>query len=421
MSTSQTEQHVKEKKFGPLERYLRENRAVWWMLLVVLVFAGVVITRHYPAGDYPVHVGWVDQLLRDGVIYRPPNDLFQILVVWVRFLLPVRVFAALSPSFKELLDSTINQYAAIVLMVLAVAATSIIVYNRFKEAWKGLTVGRSSKIAILTLSVLVMGPIFIFSIPNRMYFGYVYPNPWHNPTYLLLRLFALMVFFLTSRVLYKKASIGDVLAAAVLILLATKAKPNFTLIFLPALAIYGLMHWQRLKELNWWYVIVGLGLPALGVLAAQYYITYSGGDVDQILFRPLRIFVYFVTNIPTAALYFLLSILFPLMVTIKYWRETKNERSFILAWLAFALGTFLALGFMEKVNIGSLNFWWGSMIGLFILNVETVVQAGKVGLFSATFKDKDIDERVILIVFALQVLCGLIFAVSFSVYPRLLS
>lgn len=401
-----------------MQKFLRNNKAIAWLTGVVGLLFPYIIYRQFKYGDYFQHIDWAKQLAAEGSILFRPNDMFEILVVGIRYTIPYRLPMLLDGKVKQIIEIKAYDIAATVLISLALIATALLVYLYIKRSWEASGEGiTSQKAGLLTLAVLMVASIFLFSMKTSMYLGYITANPWHNPTYLLMRPFAIALFMLTIPLLYEKPKLDQILLAIFLVYMGTRSKPSFTLTFLPSLAIYGLMHWRKLKQLNWTYLIVGLGIPAVLVLASQYFLTYSAGMGNGLEFAPFRSILIYLPNIPTVLLYTLLSIASPLLFSIYYWEKIKKDPAVIIAWINFGLSLFLGYAFAEQLNPGSLNFWWNPMIALFFLFLVTVANAGKVGLLGAVKQKMNLDEWIILGAFVLQLACGVIYLIRITINP----
>lgn len=379
---------------------------------IVLLF-GIVIYRQLPVGDYQHHLDWAKELAETGYIYRPPNNLFQNLVVITRPLLPFRIFTIISPYFKTIIDKRSYDMVALLLMVAALIGTALIIYKRLKDIQEEVEKKTVSWWLIgFTMLPMLVGPIFFFTMPERTYLGYITGNVYHNPTVILLRPLAIAVFFLGFQQLYARPAWKPILLGGVLLALATQAKPNFTLTFLPAIALFALFDLKRFRSINWWYIFVGLALPAAAILAEQYYMTYTGSNGDSIIFAPFQAILQYVPNIGTELLFILLSILFPLAFTILYRQQLRKEKTILLAWLNFLVGLAIALLFTEVEEQHALNFWWGPMVGLYILFIETIGQSLKLGVFNFRNKDKLVIKLSLTGILLLHLVCGGIYYVT---------
>ncbi len=121
-----------------------------------------------------------------------------------------------------------------------------------------------------------------------------------------------------------------------------------------------------LKEL-----LAGLYFPAVAVLLWQFYITYSGyapgtgAYHDSIMWAPLK----FMALVSPAGLFpkFLLSICFPLLVSILYWKQACRDTMLVLAWLCFLFGGLYTYLLAERLYLGAGNMVWSGYIAAFLL------------------------------------------------------
>lgn len=386
--------------------------------LVILAIFGIVIYRQLPTGDYQHHLLWARELAQDGYSYQRPHMLFQELVIITRILLPFRDFALLSSRFKAIIDARSYDIATWVLMMTALVATSWVIFHRFNDIWKRNNQNLKPWIgAALTLVAMLVGPIFFFTLPDRTYLGYVTGNVYHNPTILLLRPLALLIFAFSARELYKRSTCKTVIIVAALLILATYAKPSFTITFLPALALLSLIQIKDFKSINWRFIVFGLGIPAGLVLLEQFAVTYAGASSDKIIFAPFKAILQYVPNIGTSLWFILLSILYPLVATVFYWREFSVNPAIKLAWLNLIVGLVLALGFTEVIDMPSLNFWWGPMVGLFILFIETMGNTVSLGMFNFRERKKMAVKISLSLILASHLICGVIYFLNSTLYP----
>jgi len=82
-----------------------------------------------------------------------------------------------------------------------------------------------------------------------------------------------------------------------------------------------------------------------------------------------------------------------------------------LAWLNFLVGLAIALLFTEVEEQHALNFWWGPMVGLYILFIETIGQSLKHGVFNFREKDKLVIKLSLTGILLLHLICGAIYYV----------
>lgn len=396
----------------------RDQKSLALLFMAVAFVFGIVIYRQLPVGDYQHHLEWARELSDSGYIYRPPNNLFQNLVVILRPLIPFRVFTKISPYINTLIDAKSYDITTLFLMVAAMAATALIVFKRFTDMWDTAKKKYSPWLTVgLTLVAMLVGPIFFFTMPERTYLGYITGNVYHNPTFILLKPMAMLVFYLTFRQLYSPPGWKPIVLGAVWLALATQAKPSFTITFLPAVGLLALFQIKRFRSLNWWYVIVTLALPAVVILAEQFYMTYLGADSDSIIFAPFKAILQYVPNLGSVFLFILLSILFPLLLTLFYRQQLRDDKTVLLAWLNFVVAIVIALLFSEVKNMAHLNFWWGAMVALFILFTETIGQAARLGVFDFQNQKRMAVNIVLTGTLSLHFVCGVIYYMNSIFYP----
>lgn len=391
--------------------------ALFLSIFVVAIF-GYVTYCQLKVGDYAHHLDWARNLSDKGYIFRPAHSLYEQLIVAIRAFLPFSVFAKASKLLQQIIDLKSYEISSMVLVCLLYLGVALLIYSRLSKDWNSS--GEKYNpwfVGAITLTTMLVGPIFLFTFPNRMYHGYIIGNPFHNPTYLLLRPFALLLFYHTFSNLYSRPSFKQILIAGVLIIAATQSKASFTLTFLPAIGLLVLSQFRRLREVNWLYLIFGLGIPGVITLIVQYYISYTGDRVDSIIFAPFQALLLYTPNIWMIFIFILLSILFPITFTILFWRELKSDFRLRLCWLNFIVALVLAFLFTEVINMESLNFWWGVMIATFILFVETIYLAGEYDVFTVKRSKGKIQRILLLSVLGLHLLCGIIYYFNSTLHP----
>ncbi len=345
----------------------------WWrsvalMLTVVMVLHGVALLNqvYVRPFDYPTHIRWA-RLLAEGEFhpggvkiegsYRPAY-LFQALVYGV----------ALLPSID-------HAQGAIVVSLLATAALALTVYHLLYRALPEPDRATTGLIAaLLTLVVLLVAPLtFRTWHRENLYLGYITPIVYHNPTVTLLRPFALLLFLYAVKALDAAAGVNRAWAvpvAAVLTVLATYAKPNYTLALLPVMGGLLALRWLRRQPVDTPLILFGILLPGVVVLGLQFWFTYESSENNSVIFSPLTVARMFEPNYIFAKL--ALSLVFPGLVSVLYLRPALRDWSVVLAWLA--LGVALAYVYLlaESGMPGDGNFFWGAQVTLLILVIVTM-------------------------------------------------
>jgi hypothetical protein len=277
-------------------------------------------------------------------------------------------------------------------------------------------------LAGLALALNFAGPITVFARLAGLA-GRTLPiimNTYHSPTFILLKPLAVLLFLCILRLLAGAARGWLYAAVAVLTLLATLAKPSYTLCILPAVGLLLIYELARRiagrsgADERWWLPGAGLvgamAVPAVAALAWQYNFLYGAaaqstvyGHPAKIAFAPLELMLKW-ANVPPAWLLpdLLVSVLFPLAVYLLYYRAARRDTALNLAWLTFLGGAAIAYLFIERPGEGNGNLTWGAQVTLFVLFAASagfLLRQNREVIFRRAAR---VDWRLAL--------CGLIFA-----------
>lgn len=333
------------------------------ILIMILVVAAIRLPVDYlrimtpTDNDFSLHIYFALDLLggRPVPAYTLAHSLWQILLIGVWWLSRSRI------GFYE---------SAVGFQVLSSVASTLVLYF-----WYGALPGRPSPWlrAFFAVSLVVAAPVILPALMDgSYYFGYIGLANYHNPTVHMLRPFALLLFILAVEALARPRHSGWVCAlSAVLMVLATFLKPSYTIVLLPALGLLALFWLYRRRMADWRLLILGIGLPAVLVLAVQYWYTYASGEAGSaIVWMPLAA-VGSMSGF--LAQKFMLSILFPLTGALLSFRSIRRDPSMVLAWLSFAAGAaqyYLLAESGPRLQHG--NFLWGAQISLFVLFAASI-------------------------------------------------
>jgi hypothetical protein len=276
--------------------------------------------------------------------------------------------------------------------------------------------------AFFAFCLLLITPLNIITWQgHHLYFGYIGINVYHNPTSVLLKPLALLVFLAAvavfsageERAKPNGRSVLPFWIIAGITLLCTLAKPNFVIAFLPALGVMALLWLWRREKIDWPGLVGGIVLPAVGLLAWQYLATYSSNrvivDEAGIAFAPFLVYGRESNNL---LLKFFLSIAFPLVVYLLYYRRARQDWSLNLAWLTFGAGAIFTYFFAESgTRMQDANFAWSGQVTLFILyTVSTAFFLGQVFDRRSTNQvhKKFFPFLFSSAIFVLQLVCGIL-------------
>jgi hypothetical protein len=319
------------------------------------ITARMILLEH----DYIVHIHRAEKLLHLPVTLTP-HFLYQLLTIIFFKALPVSMLTAglLATLFGAVASALIifhllNSRSSVPLMVLIVA----------------------------TVSLLLVAPIpLFFPSDSHLYLGYIGINVLHNPTMVILKPCALLLFY-TVVAMYEPARpttrMKTVTICILLTLFSLASKPSHVICFLPAVALKVLLDAGKIRKAVLADLVSGFFLPALLILALQYLIAYDDflphlprfyEEKCSIIWAPLLVMK---TLSPSwLAPKFLLSILFPGAVLLLYLRESREDLHLVLAWMTFACGAAYSYLLAESApRTFQGNFVWSGEISLFILFV----------------------------------------------------
>lgn len=342
------------------------------------------------AGRYDVqhHLQYAYKILQGGAV-TVPHFLFHVAAVFAHQVLRL-----------DWSNAAVLVQAGFCLGAALVAFHHLHVTRRY-----GLVAATAASLALQVVNPITLG----YLLDKRLYFGYLYSNTYHNPTILALKPFALGVLLLAVLLLggAKERSWPWGLAAAGAAVLGCLGKPSLAIALLPALVMLCALRWALrlpVAARNALWIIV----PTLLCLAWQYQFTFGatapkGTVLTQggIILEPLAVMGLFSQHLALKAL---LSVAFPLLLSVLFWPQLKERLAWQLAWLAFLCGSGYAYLLNEsgtRANQG--NFLWSAQITLFLLYF--VCLAEFIGLARTGPK----RWWACAVVLALHILCGLVF------------
>jgi len=259
--------------------------------------------------------------------------------------------------------------SAFIVTLASVVSSAAILYLLLRKTLNSLLAGS------IAISLLLFAPLVIFYPFDHLLNpvgGYIWTNVYHNPTFLLLKPFALLQLFYSIKIFTEnKSDWKSILATAIVSAIAVFTKPNYILCLLPALFLLALIWLWRNKSFDWKRLVFGIGLPSLAILIWQFIFTYSSNTNDHISFAPFTVMGSYSNNLFPK---FLLSIALPLIITIVYWKESIKDIRMQLGWLGFGMGLIFTYFFAESGSrFGDGNFIWCGEITLFVLFVCSIL------------------------------------------------
>jgi hypothetical protein len=279
--------------------------------------------------------------------------------------------------------------------------------NEAMDGWKGM---------LVTLGIIIAGPLFfLVFLDHKFYFGYVGFALYHNPTIIMLRPFALILWIITISNFFKeKLIIWDIFIGLGAMIIATIAKPSYTICIFPGMGIVFL--WQLLthRKINWKYALIVFFVPAILVIIRLPIETLKNliiGD-NRIIFAPFRV-IHWMSRYMVFK--YLLSIIFPLSLSLIFLKKVVKDRAMVIAWLIFGIGT--SYGYLltqTGTSEFAANFLWSTQITLFILFFQSIIF-----LLSRKFTEhwQKTSKLVLWSIFTAQVIFGIIYYVHCFINP----
>lgn len=259
--------------------------------------------------------------------------------------------------------------AGVILNTAAQMMTAYILYRIMLPALAVDQRGRRMIAAVLAFALSLVTAITFLTLPDHnVYFGYVIPHVYHNPTSVLLKPMALSQILLVIDALSQARGVRWRLPLLLAISIAAViVKPSFVVCVVPPVILLLLWQlWQR-KEIDWMTLLFGIILPNVLILGLQSDLLDSthGGAY----FAPLEALRLNDDNFATRLLPIkqILSIAFPLLALAAYGRAALRSLPLMLAWMAYALGVGQMMLLNEPLYPKAINFGWGAQITLFVL------------------------------------------------------
>jgi len=230
--------------------------------------------------------------------------------------------------------------SAAVVCSASVVFSVIILDYYMKKYLNGICLGNLSIFGLSTGLIMFM-PLYIPTL-TQIYLGQFSGQPWHSPTYLIVKPFAILCFFLfidiyqtgkeektvICRWRFSKQNASIVFLSALLIL-SMIAKPSFIFVFGPSIVVFLIIELIRSRFNNYLFVlkiIIAL-IPSLFFALFQYGITLEGQGTGLML-APFAIWAFFSSNI---LLSFILCFAFPIFVCCLLFKSVISDKFLLLS------------------------------------------------------------------------------------------
>ena len=243
----------------------------------------------------------------------------------------------------------------------------------------------------LAFALCLVMPVCIPWYTESVYMGQISPVTWHNPTNLIAKPFALIIFFLIAEILRdirdkKPISRKRYILLSILLFGSMLAKPSFFQGIVPALGIYMLISLICSKFRQWKaYLFLCLTfVPAFLMMLLQFYFAFHTGAGEGIGIGWMEVF----RIIRSPAISSLLGLIFPLAYLLFNLKKSLSLISVRLSLLFTGCGWLeYALLYEKGERKYHGNFSWAAMLSYTILWVITT------GLFFRDVAEMDLKNK----------------------------
>jgi hypothetical protein len=346
--------------------------------------------------DYEVHARIAHEMAASMSLLTP-HFAYQLILIIINTIFPITY-----------------EMAGAIATTLCQAATSAILFYFIIEACRV-----STRFAMfLCLSLVFVMPIpVLFSIDSHLYNGYIGINVYHNPTIIILKPLALLVYIFMYRFFVRDSScfkFKNIFFCAGITVLCVIAKPSYIICFLPALFMLILFNWRHDKLKFSRFYLCGFLVPSILILAFQYWLTFSQAPHASVTYKSKIILAPFVVMHSFSSyllLKFVLSALFPISVIICYFQKARRNTELLFSWLVFFIGSIYTYLLAESPRMFHGNFLWSGQITLFILFISSVVFFVNNSLHGREFRQIISDKLAVFCcsMYLLHVVSGIIF------------
>lgn len=256
---------------------------------------------------------------------------------------------------------------------------------------------RQEVVPFWAVCLMFVGPLYIPRFNEVYHPGAGTGNIWHNPTNIMVKPFAILIFCVVAKIITSERQIkrNEIIFLAVTMFLSVLAKPSFLQGFIPGLGLYMIIALVRKfsrESLKKYLLIAGSFIPSVVLVFYQFYISLFGqergtkmvsemtetekiaaqvgeivgnGNQQGIGFSWGRTYTHWTPNMYIS---FLLAIAFPLFVFMFNYRKMLKDRVVQLA-LCFETAAWLEGAIIYQKGPGEHqgNFWWASYLSLYIV------------------------------------------------------
>lgn len=246
--------------------------------------------------------------------------------------------------------------------------------------------------------ILLLNMLVCFPFNGKLYLPQGSPNVWHNPTFLMMKPFALLSFY-SFCMFVKWRKNKDLICFMIGCMLSVLAKPSFTIVFLPVAGFVTLVIWSKEWKNNFRFALKLLlaVLPTLIILIMQYLITLESDSGIVIRLGGFQNLGYF-----SIALATLSALFYPLAFYILNRNKIIYKFELLMSYLIYFFA-WVQYFMLDEAQYNHGNFAWGYFMALFVLYFITTLNLIRI---------EDKKNIIIYGILMIQILAGLIYFVN---------
>ena len=246
--------------------------------------------------------------------------------------------------------------------------------------------------------MFLLNLMICFPFNGKLYLPQGSPNVWHNPTFLVMKPFALLSFY-SFCMFIKNRKNNYLLIFMISCFLSVIAKPSFTIVFLPIAGIVTLVILFKDFKANFIFSLKLLlaVLPTLIILIIQYVITLDVDSGIVIRIGGFQNLSYFSMIAATISALF-----YPIMFLVLNRNRINFKFELLLSYLIYAFA-WIQYFILDEAQYNHGNFAWGYYTALFVLYFITTLNLIKIN------EKKNI---IIYAILAIQIIFGLIYFIN---------
>lgn len=304
------------------------------------------------------------------------------------------LFHVLTGIFSVFLNSNYRISGALVLTLFKISVFIVCIFmykrlcndNNEKKDYKVITI----------ISILGLSYISTLPFTGKLYLPQGSPNVWHNPTYIAMQPFALLMFYYAykcteSKITERSNYIGFALTS----IMTCISKPSYIVVVIPAMCIYFLCEYIITRKI---YIknilIISLSLiPTFIILVIQYFVTFSDSVSTGIRFG-----TFLNLSLAEALVATISVVLYPLLYATSVKFKFYNPKFVLLSVCSFIVGWIQYYFFYEKENADG-NFAWGYFMSIFVLYFATYID----------YKGNENKLKIVKYIYIVQVFWGIVY------------